>query len=155
MIINEWQLNSELNTALQHSHRADFSLYLSLLSTAIEESAEFNTPSADTNKTVKDIYKQFSVEKERHYALNEADIGLLNRHCQAMQTDGLVQLKLAIYLNPPPLSQFDDKNRLNSDIWQNLSLHSRRRLQQQNMTRQETNPAALYEVLQQLNNVAA
>ena len=41
------------------------------------------------------------------------------------------------------------------DVWQNLSLHSRRRLQQVTPDKPLANPADLYEVLQQIHGVEA
>jgi hypothetical protein len=151
MIINEWQLNAKLNTALQHQSRADFSLYLALLSPSVEESAEFLTPDAINDDVTTDIYKQLGVREARSFAMEQADIALLVRHCDALQQDGLLQLKLMASLNAAPIAQYDDKNRLSSDVWQNLSLHSRRHLTQQSPVKPVADPTALYDVLQQLH----
>ena len=73
----------------------------------------------------------------------------------ALQQGGLAQLKLATYLNQPPLTQYDDKSRLATEVWQSLSLHSRRRLQQATPGKQEADPAAIYEMLEQLHSMDA
>jgi hypothetical protein len=151
MIVNEWQLNSQINTALQREQRADFSLYLALLSPAVEEFAQFYTPEAGSEVVNKDLYRQLGVSAARSFALDNNDIAILNRHSQALQRGGLLQLKLAASLNSAPLALYDDKKRLHNDVWQNLSLHSRRRVSLQSMVRPEAQPAALYEVLQQLH----
>ena len=155
MIINEWQLNTKLNTALQHTHRADFALYLALLSPAVDEFAEFFTPEPQTDVVKHDIYKQLDVKKCRPFELMDGDIDVLAQHSQAFINNGFAQLKLASYLTPPPLTQFNDKARLDSAVWQNLSLHSRRRLEQPLQPKPKADPAALYEVLQKLNDKAA
>jgi hypothetical protein len=155
MIINEWQLDIKLNSALQHARRADFALYLALLSPAVDESAQFFTPDAVTQSIQPDLYQQLSVMPQRSFAQTENDIVVLHKHNEALNQKGLPQLKLAAYLNPPPLTQYDDKHRIAADVWQSLSLHSRRRLQQATPEKPEANPAALYEVLQQLHEIEA
>ena len=154
MIINEWQLDIKLNVAVQNAQRADFALYLALLSPAVEESAQFYTADPIANKIERSLYQQLGVKPARRFAQAAEDNEKMHRHSEALQLSGFAQLKLVTYLNPPPLAQFDDKERVSADVWQNLSLHSRRRLQQITSEKPEANPAALYEVLQQLNDVA-
>lgn len=155
MIINEWQLNSQLSTALQHDQRADFSLYLALLSPAVDEFAQFYTPEATTETVNKDLYRQLNVTPARSFSVQENDDLLLAQHCQALHHSGLAQLKLVTSLNAAPLAMYDDKKRLDNDVWQNLSLHSRRRLSQPAAVKTAADPTALYEVLQQLHHTEA
>lgn len=152
MIINEWQLDSKLNTALQHAQRADFSLYLALLSPAVEESAEFLTPAAVSEiKVSEDLYNKFGIRPARSFAMEQDDLKVLSRHTQALLQGGLASLKLAMSMNTAPLQQHDDKKRLSNDVFQALSLHSQRRVLQPELTKPQADPAAMYEVLQQLN----
>ena len=152
MIINEWQLNSKLNNALQHAQRADFALYLALLSPAVEESAEFLTPDAiSETKVSDDLCNRFGVRPARSFAMEEGDIAVLSQHTKALQKGGMAGLKLAMSMNTAPLLQHDDKKRLSNDIVQALSLHSQRRLLQPELTKPQANPAAMYEILQQLH----
>jgi hypothetical protein len=155
MIINEWQLDSKLNAALQQAQRADFALFLALLSPAVEESAEFFTPEAKEEVSRKDLYQQFGVMAERNFAMHDTDPILMRWHSEALQAGGLAQLKLMSSLNAAPMAFHDDNKRIDSDVWQNCSLHSRRRILQQMPVKPEANPAALYEVLQQLNSAQA
>lgn len=155
MIINEWQLDVKLNGALQNAQRADFALYLALLSPAVEESAEFFTPEPVTEQIHRSLYQQLGVMPARSFGLVEGDSVNMQLHNEALQQSGLVQLKLASYLNPPPLSQYDDKQRIAADVWQNLSLHSRRRLLQTTPDKPDANPVGLYDVLQQLHGLSA
>ena len=152
MIINEWQLGSRLNTALEQAQRADFALYLALLSPAVEESAEFLTPDAiSKTKVSDDLYNRFGVRPARSFAMEEGDIEVLSQHTQAFQKGGLPGLKLAMSMNNAPLLQHDGKQRLSNDVFQALSLHSQRRLLQPELTKPQADPAAIYEVLQQLH----
>lgn len=152
MIINEWQLDSRLNTALQQAQRADFSLYLALLSPAIEESAEFFTPDAVSEiKISENLYNKFGIRPARSFAMAQEDLKVLGQHTQALLQGGLASLKLAMSLSIAPLQQHDDKKRLSSDVLQALSLHSHRRLLEPELTKPQADPAAIYEVLQQLH----
>lgn len=155
MVINEWQLDSKLNRALQSAQRADFAMYLAWLTPAVDEAAEFYTPDPVTEHIERNLYRQYGVQQARSFCQTEADITSMQHHSAALQQGGGAQLKLAIYLNQPPLTQFDDKSRLNAEVWQSLSLHSRRRLEQATPDKPDINPAALYEVLEQLNGVNA
>ena len=152
MIINEWQLDVKLNSAVQSARRADFAWYLALLSPAIEESAQFFTPEPVTETLQRNLYQQLGIAPERSLALSEGDDDKLQQHSEALQADSFAQLRLLSYLNPPPLSQYDDKRRISDLVWQNLSLHSRRHLQQKTMGKNLANPAALYEVLEKIHN---
>ncbi|MCS4307627.1 hypothetical protein M2404_001961 [Rheinheimera pacifica] len=155
MVINEWQLDVKLNRALQNAQRTDFALYLALLSPAVEESAQFYTPDAIEQSAQLNLYQQLGVALPRSLAQTEADTITMLKQSKALGSSGLAQLKLATYLNPPPLARHDDKQRLADDVWQNLSLHSRRRLQHTTPEKPQANPADLYEVLQQLHGSEA
>lgn len=152
MVINEWQLDVKLNSALQQAQRADFALYLSLLSPAVEESAQFYTPESLNQTSTDQLYQRLGIssERARSFALLDGDDVTMQRHSNALQQSGLAQLKLASYLTPPPLVQYDNNKRIDNTVWQNLSLHTRRHLQNVHAEKAETDPAALYEVLQQL-----
>ena len=156
MVINEWQLDVKLNRALQQSHRSDFAFYLSLLSPAVEESAPFQTPEPLNQTTSTDLHQQLGIvaDRARSYAMLEGDDVVMQYHSEALQQSGLAQLKLTSYLNPPPLVQFDDKSRIDTTVWQSLSLHTRRHLQKISVEKPDVDPTSLYEVLQDLHSHA-
>uniref|UniRef100_UPI00404808D0 VC2046/SO_2500 family protein n=1 Tax=Rheinheimera sp. TaxID=1869214 RepID=UPI00404808D0 len=155
MVINEWQLNGKLNRALQNSQRADFAMYLAWLTPAVNEAAEFFTPEALTQRIEPNLVQQLGVQPARSFCQMDTDLQLMQQHSTALQQGGLAQLKLATYLNQPPLTQYDDKSRLATEVWQSLSLHSRRRLQKATPGKQEADPAAIYEMLEQLHSMDA
>lgn len=155
MVINEWQLDVKLNSALQNAQRPDFALYLALLSPAVDEFAQFFTPDTPEQNVQSNLYQQLGVALPRSFAQTEDDVLQMFQHSKAVVQGSLAQLKLACYLNPPPLARHNDKQRIADDVWQSLSLHSRRRLQHGTPQKPQTNPAALYEVLQQIHDVEA
>ncbi len=151
LIINEWQLGVRLNSALQHQQRADFSLWLALLSPETAEMAEFCTPDGSAEPVQHDIYQQLSIRPSRDFGLSEGDLETMQQQNQALQQAGIPGLKLVSALLPEPLVLKDDPRKIPENIWHNLSLHSRRRLTEGNIGRDEANPAGLYQILQQLH----
>lgn len=151
MIINEWQLSSGLNTALQTQQRADFALLLAMLSPAVDEFAEFKTPIITPSDKEVSLYQKLSIQKCRNFAYDENDNVTLLQHAKALSSDGLSQLKLCQYLKPAPLTQYDEPKRLDNELLQNLSLHCRRHVQGNAVPSVEADVTALYDVLQQLN----
>jgi hypothetical protein len=153
MVINEWQLDAKLNNALHQAHRADFALYLSLLSPAVDEAAQFFTPEPVTESKPEHLRQQLGLDTSaaRCYAFEDGDLNTMLQHSIALQLGGLSQLKLTSYLNPAPLSQFDEQRRIRGDVWQSLSLHARRHLNAEVIDKASADPTALYEVLQQLH----
>lgn len=150
-IINEWQLDCRLNQALNQQHRADFALWLAFLSPAIEEMAEFQTPESSLPAVNKDLYVKFSVKPARSFGWDDADLNTLSRHNSALNGSGVSQLKLQLYLAAAPLVLLDDKTKLAPDVVQNLDAHSLRRRSGNTVARDEADPTALYDVLQQLH----
>ncbi len=150
-IINEWQLDCRLNQALNQQHRADFALWLAFLSPAINEMAEFQTPESRLPAVNKDLYTKFSVKPARNFGWDDSDLDTLNQHSKALNSSGLSQLKLQLYLAVAPLVLLDDKTKLATDVVQNLDAHSLRRRSGNTVVRDDADPTALYDVLQQLH----
>lgn len=153
MVINEWQLGVKLNQALHQTHRADFVLYLSLLSPEVNEAAQFYTPDPIKEPQLDRLRQQLGLDTSaaRRFALQDGDLDRLLQHSVALRHGGIPQLKLTSYLNPGPLAQFDEQKRIRGDVWQNLSLHARRHLTTEAVNKTQADPTALYEVLQQLH----
>ncbi|WP_372626788.1 VC2046/SO_2500 family protein [Arsukibacterium sp.] len=155
-IINEWQLDCRLNKALNQHHRADFSLWLAFLSPAIDEMAEFHTPTLEPAITKADLYAKLSLIRARDFAWQEDDLAKLTRQSEALSSGSVSQLKLQQYLTEGPLVLVDDNKKLASELIQNLDAHSKRRRDGSKMARSEADPTALYDILQELQqNTAA
>lgn len=152
-IINEWQLDTKLNQALQQQHRADFALWLAVLSPAVNEMAVFCTPQPRGSETTNNLYQQLALREARGFALDIGDIELMQKHSNAAQ-HSLAQLKLQCELTPAPWVLQDNSKKLDSQVFDNLDTHCRRRLKGALPERSETNEAGLYEILQQLNTSA-
>lgn len=154
-IINEWQLDCRLNQALNQHHRADFALWLAFLSPAIDEMAEFQTPQPGVPANKQDLYTKFSVRQARGFGWKETDLVTLKSYNKALNSCGLSQLKLQQYLVTGPLVLADNSAKLASEVAQNLDAHSQRRRDGHNVSREEADPTALYDILQQLHQADA
>jgi hypothetical protein len=148
-LINEWQLGTKLNQALQHQQRGDFSLWLALLSPAIEEMAAFQTPISETEPINHDLYQALGVVKTRSFGWQQPDSKTLQQQSVAVQ-QSLAQLKLQSYLHPEPWVLLEDPRKLDPQIIADLDLHCRRRLNSASLNRETTDETALFEILEQL-----
>ena len=77
-LVNEWQLKSQLNQAIQSQHRADFALWLAMLSPAVEEMAQFFPQPLADEPQKPTLYQQLGVKPQRDYAMQEADVELFD-----------------------------------------------------------------------------
>lgn len=150
-IINEWQLDTKLNQALQQQHRADFALWLAVLSPAVDEMAAFYTPSPRLEPLQHDLYQQLAVRKSRDFAWQPDDAAKMQQHSMAVQ-HSLAQLKLQSALNPEPWVWQDSAKKLANEVFSNLDHHCRRRLQGAMIEVPVTDETALYDILQQLES---
>lgn len=152
MLINEWQLGSELNRALQQHCRADFQLWLSVLSPATEEQASFCLPDGVATPQQQDLRQQLQLPDPRDPALNDTDIARMHQQGQTLLQGGFAALRLGMLLQPPPQVIRHDAKKLSADVLDSLSLHSQRHLQQQAAPNQTLNATLLYDVLEQLHS---
>ena len=150
-LVNEWQLQSQLNQALQTQHRADFSLWLAMLSPAIEEMAQFfPTPLADEPQKPT-LYQQLGVDPQRDYAMQETDVDLFDTQHQALVADGFTQWRLLSLLNPNAVVVRHDPKKLSADVTESLSFHTKRRMSATPLSMPTADPTLMYDMLQQMS----
>ena len=149
MIINEWQLGNQLNQALSAARPADFRLWLALLSPAIEEQAEFCWPAEIQTKQA-DLRRVYQLAPERDLAMQTDDLIDLTASHQAFISHGLTEWRLRQLLRPAPQVVRHDAQKLPADVQDNISLHCKRKLQQQQPPAAAPDATLLYDVLQQL-----
>ncbi|OBP15213.1 hypothetical protein A5320_07475 [Rheinheimera sp. SA_1] len=150
-LVNEWQLQSQLNQALQTHHRADFSLWLAMLSPAVEEMAQFfPTPLADEPKKPT-LYQQLGVNPQRDYAMQEDDVALFDAQHQALVADGYAQWRLMSLLNPNAVVVRHDPKKLSADVSESLSFHTKRRLSATPLSMPTADPTLMYDMLQHMS----
>ena len=150
-LVNEWQLQSQLNQALQTQHRADFSLWLAMLSPAVEEMAQFfPQPLADDAKK-QTLYQQLGVEPQRDFAMDQYDVALFDIQHQALIADSYTQWRLLSLLKPTAAVVRNDAKKLSADVTESLGFHTKRRLAGTAPDLPIADPTLLYEMLQQMS----
>lgn len=151
MLINEWQLNNELNQALQLRQHADFQLWLAFLSPATEEQASFCLPDQTATPKPVDLELQLQLPVKRDPALCGEDIDIMSRHSQLMRHGGFAAMRLGLLLQPPPIVIQHDAKKLGAELLDNLSLHCRRHLIEQKAPMQPADATLLYDLLEQIH----
>lgn len=154
-LVNEWQLKSELNQALQRQHRADFSLWLSMLSPAVEEMAQFFPEPFADNPPKPTLYQQLGVHPARDPALQSQDIASMHQQHQALVTRGYTEWRLLSLLNPTAIVVKNDPKKLSADVTESLGFHTKRRMAGTGAAMPSADPTLMYEMLQQMNGAAA
>lgn len=149
-LVNEWQLQSQLNQALAQNHRADFGLWLAMLSPAVEEMAEFTLKDEIQPKAKPDLRLQLGVSTRLELSAQSDDARCMRQHLDALLEGGLASWRLASLLQPPPMVICNDRKKLDADVLDNLSVHALRRKQGTAVVSTETDPTMLYEILQQI-----
>lgn len=155
MIINEWQLPGALNQALQRQSQADFALYLALMSPAVDEFAQFYTPNQTQLVEKPSLNEQLGVAAARSFDWQADDLARLTQAHEALLSDGLTAFRLQSLLRPLPVVIANNPQKLAADVSENLSLHTHRHLQGQQVEMQPQDPSQLYEILEQLHSEAA
>ena len=151
VIVNEWQLQGQLNQAINQNRRADFGLWLAMLSPAVDEMAEFCLAEESAPKPALDLRKQLGVHTRVEFATTEQDLSALKQQHDAFTQGGLASWRLAALLTPPPTVVCHDRKKLSAEVLDNLSVHAQRRLQQQLQPKVTTDATQLYEMLTKLH----
>ncbi|MEN3158391.1 VC2046/SO_2500 family protein [Alkalimonas sp. NCh-2] len=154
MLIHEWQIGPEMNLALQRQQPADFRLWRSLLSAAVEEQAAFVLQQPEKSSEKPSLRQSFGLGKPRVFALQPGDIARVAACNHALQ-QSFIACRLQQALSPLPIVLQDDAKKLDARVADNLDLHSRRRRRQQKEEPVEVDATALYELLQHIKPQAA
>jgi hypothetical protein len=152
-LVNEWQLQSQLNQALQTQHRADFSLWLAMLSPAVEEMAQFFPPPINDETKKSTLYQQLGVNPQREFEMKDGDVDRFDTQHQALVMDGFSQWRLLTLLNPSAVVVRHDPKKLSADVTENLGFHTKRRLSATELKMPVADPTQMYEMLQQMTAV--
>lgn len=152
-LVNEWQLKSQLNQALQNHHRADFSLWLAMLSPAVEELAQFFPQPIVDPVPRPTLYQKLGIQPQRDYAMQPSDVALFDRQHQALVADGYAQWRLMSLLAPTALVVRHDAKKLSADVIESLGLHSKRRISAATLDMPAADPTLMYEMLQQMSEL--
>ena len=152
-LVNEWQLQGQLNQALQNHHRADFSLWLAMLSPAVEELAQFFPQPIPDPVPQPTLYEKLGIQRLRDYAMQPSDVALFDRQHQALVEDGFSQWRLMSLLAPTALVVRHDSKKLSADVVESLGFHTKRRISAATLAMPTADPTLMYEMLQQMSEL--
>ncbi len=146
LLINEWQLGTQLNAAVANGTRDKFNLLLSLLSEDVRDFSQFDLPKATQSAlTPQELRESFALAEpqplvNRGISLQQAEQLSLSIHQQNM-TD----VRLQCILNNEALLTRYNKQNFDVDIVDNLSFLAQTRLKkvEQDLQKQESNASGI------------
>ncbi len=158
-LIHELQIEGKLNTALQTSQRADFALWLSMLSPKTEEFSVFQLEADDIDCARIDeegLKKQLGVSAEHRLNADDDYFAKANEFSNALHNAGLASNKLSVYLVKDVLSQYNDAKKLDDNVLMNCPSHTQRLLMaEQTSIKVESDITQLKEVAEAAQAYAA
>ena len=130
ILINELQLGVKLGECIQSKRRSDFSLMLAMLCDDVREHSQFSLPIAQV-PCEQDIEIQLrkDLQLPPKAPLSIKNIEELSQFNQAQNVvDGqLASIRLENSLNPKPISFYDDKKHIATDIMNNTTLYCQKK----------------------------
>lgn len=144
MLINEIQLGTGLNQAVESGRRADFSLMLALLSSELME----NTPQDNVPEQI-----QTEQQLRAYFELPSPQPLTTSEHCyqrsadqaKAFHESGIASTRLLHGLQPTALTfPAENTKGLPEDLFHNLSVHERRKLPPEEPRPISASPKNLY-----------
>ncbi|AGH80595.1 hypothetical protein PCNPT3_03265 [Psychromonas sp. CNPT3] len=129
LLINEWQLGSQLNIALTSGARHKFNLLLSLLSSDVRDFSQFSLADNKEDPLKKLALRDAFCLSEPQPLVNE---GITLTQAKALNSDVQAQrfssIRLRYLLNNEALLSRQPSADISSDVVDNLSLLAQRRL---------------------------
>ncbi|PJG57582.1 VC2046/SO_2500 family protein [Aeromonas cavernicola] len=149
LLVDEGQLGQRLNRDLQYGDRADFRLYLALISEAVEDQPWFDGQPANDNGN-RDWRAYFSLRPPASLVAEAQEDGSVALNEQLQQGGGMLDVQLWLALKAPPL--LASRPKIDPVVYDNLSPLVRERLQKEwrSVERQE-DPLVLLPVLEQVH----
>ncbi|KMT65510.1 VC2046/SO_2500 family protein [Catenovulum maritimum] len=154
-VSTEFDLTNKLSSALLNGKRADFALLLKYLNDDVSQQAQFKLQQSEDSPDISEQALKASLGVHDFYKLR-ADQQTYKNADQinlSLHQSGITQAKLAGYLNPEAISQFNDVMKIDESVLTNCRIHTQAALNQveeQAESEQILDATQLYEVLEQL-----
>ncbi|SMY32832.1 Ribosomal S4P (gammaproteobacterial) [Photobacterium malacitanum] len=127
-LINEIQLGTNLNHAVEGGRRADFALMLALLSADLHENIPVDTTPVETQSS-QQLRAYFEIPASQPLTSTPTCYSRAAEQAQAFHQASLTSTRLLEQLQPTALSYPPQKTKgLPEDLFHNLSIHERRKL---------------------------
>ncbi|WP_422767353.1 VC2046/SO_2500 family protein [Photobacterium leiognathi subsp. mandapamensis] len=144
MLINEIQLGTGLNHAVESGRRADFSLMLALLSSELMESTPQDTDQAPI-QSEQQLRAYFELPTPQPLTTSEHCYQRSAEQAKAFHEASIVSTRLLQGLQPTALTfPVENTKGLPEDIFHNLSVHERRKLPPEEPRPISASPQNLY-----------
>ncbi|NOI65668.1 VC2046/SO_2500 family protein [Vibrio sp. 99-8-1] len=157
--INELHFGNDINTAVEQSRRADFSLLLAMFSEDVRETTpieQFDTAPSEES----DLRSQLDVPQARPLASDQSSYSSSAEIAKHFHAGGIQSAQLQADLRPDALAYIaENTHGLGEETYRNLSFHAKRQLI--NQTTETLKPVHLYQDLvvanrkNQIHNVTA
>lgn len=134
-IINELQLGTGVNQAVQQGRHADFALFMALFSNDVRDTTPIEP--ITTHRTTEDQLRQrFELPACQALRNDQSSYAISAQQAKLFHSGGMASAKLSHYLQPEVLTYLpEDTENFPEDVYLNLSGHDRRHLvQQENKT---------------------
>ena len=129
LLINEWQLGQQLNTAVHNGTRDKFNLLLSLLSDDARDFAQFALPQEKTTASATtDLRAVFSLGQAQPLINKGMSAPQAQRLSDELHTNNLSSIRLQLLLNNEALVSRSDESVFPSELTDNLTFLSQQRL---------------------------
>jgi len=130
VIINEWQLGQQLNTAVHHNTREKFNLLLSFLSADACDFAEFSVKNPDPNNQAEaDLRKTFNLSASQPLVNEGPSSALLKEFNQDLQQENLLDIRFKQLLCNEAILSKSNGHDFPVDVLENLSLMKQQKME--------------------------
>ncbi len=125
-LVNEIQLGSSVNQAVQHGRRSDFALMMSMFSNDLTQAVPVDTVAEES---VRDLRAEFGVQDPQPLRSDEETFLRSAEQANQFHSAGLSSAKLSHYLKPDALAQMPEGTYdFPEEVYHNLSSHERAKL---------------------------
>lgn len=127
-IINELQVGSAINQAVQQGRHADFALFMALFSNDVRDTSPIEAIDEKTT-TEQLLRKRFELPQLQPLRSDQSAYPISAQQAHYFHTGGLASAKLSHYLKPEVLTYLpEDTQGFPEEVYLNLSGHDRRHL---------------------------
>ncbi|WP_111978065.1 VC2046/SO_2500 family protein [Algibacillus agarilyticus] len=130
-IVHELHLGSKLNTSLKQSDRADFRLLMTLLTEQAQEFAQFQLDKESIDQEARDelaLKRELGIQPTHRLQADNGYYEKVGQISQGLHFGGQTSMNLARCMVNDALSQFNDAKKIEDNVIDNCSMHTRRRL---------------------------
>lgn len=129
LLINEWQLGSQLNVAVANGTRAKFNLLLSLLSADARDFSQFELPKlAQESLTTVELRDAFSLSEAQPLVNQGVSLAQSEKLSLSLHKKDLADIRLQTLLNNEAILSRSHHHEFDKDVLDNLSFLSQTRL---------------------------